>query len=82
MCMKMSKLLQLLLLLLLLLILSVELTSARCNQRDATLATFNAGLVDGRFGAVDARVTVMIDQVRIRSWSDPVLTTSLPDDKK
>ena len=42
----------------------VQLASARGNSRDTTLATFNVGLVENYIGPGDARVTVMIDQVR------------------
>ena len=42
----------------------MQLASARGNSRDTTLATFNVGLVESYIGPGDARVTVMIDQVR------------------
>ena len=41
----------------------VQLASARGSSRDTTLATYNAGLVVGTIGNIDARVTVLIDQV-------------------
>ena len=37
--------------------------SARGSSRDTTLATFNAGLISSTIGNVDARVSVLIDQV-------------------
>ena len=39
--------------------------SAKCNKGDTTLATFNAGLVAESPGAeaIDARATVLIDEV-------------------
>ena len=61
---KMSLLQGVPLLAVLLLTTRVQLASARESSRDTTLATFNVGLVEGLVQSIDAKVAVLIDQVR------------------
>ena len=53
----------------------VQLASALESSRDTTLATYNAGLLVGTIGNIDARVTVLIDQVYtgLRSYKQKLI---------